>query len=285
MHHRRYRRCPPPHILGYWVPGRSGCLRCVRLRGRHDDRRNLLHHAAHKLPHRRPALACTVQPRRHDQRRTADDRLLYNGQRPPTGETGHVRQCWAHSGRTNPLKSIVQQGCSGEEGSVPKRAAGGWLGRSCLLLVVCVAATVLGDPARSPGARNQRSREAGRLDARSDSIPHARGQLSPTQPTHTALGSVLRRANPAPSQVAPPRPPPLTSRPYVKQGTGSGPWGDGCMSPRCCGSDCGMEGPERDGRRHPCPPPPCPPPPPSPAGHVEGCCCWEPRRQRQLCQV
>jgi hypothetical protein len=70
------------------------------------------------------------------------------------------------------------------------------------------------------------------------------------------------------SQRALPRPPPLTSRPYAKQGTGSGPWGDGCMCLRCCGSDRGMEGPERDGRRHPCHPPW--PPPPPPAGHVEG---------------
>jgi hypothetical protein len=60
--------------------------------------------------------------------------------------------------------------------------------------MVCVAATVLADPASSLGARNQRSREPGRLDTRSDSSPRVRGQLSPKQLTHTALGSVLRLA-------------------------------------------------------------------------------------------
>jgi hypothetical protein len=83
-------------------------------------------------------------------------------------------------------------------GMEPKRAAGAWRGRSCLLRVVCVAATVLWDPARSLGARNQRSRDPRRLDTRLDTTPHVRGQLYQKQPTHTALGSVLRRAVPAP---------------------------------------------------------------------------------------
>jgi hypothetical protein len=77
------------------------------------------------------------------------------------------------------------------------------------------------DPACSLGARNRRSRESCRRATRLDNSPNVRGQLSPPQPTHTALGSVLRRAVPA-SQVAPPRPPPLTSRTYAKQATGRG---------------------------------------------------------------
>jgi hypothetical protein len=86
----------------------------------------------------------------------------------------------------------------GGGGIAPKGAAGAWRGRSCLSRMVCVAATVLADPARSLGARNQRSREPGRLDTRADSSPHVRGQLYQKQPTHTALGPVLRRAVPAP---------------------------------------------------------------------------------------
>jgi hypothetical protein len=166
----------------------------------------------------------------------------------------------------------------------PKRSACAWRGRSCLSRMVCVAATVLADPARSLGARNQRSREQGRLDARSDSSPHVRGQLSPTQPTNLVAGSVLRRAVPAPHRSRRRVRHPSHRACTRSRGAGRGPWGDGCMSLRCCGSDR-ARAEWAKAPLSPPPPFPWPPSPPLPLATLRGSWCWEPRGQRQLCQV